>query len=953
MAIAFRSAGAAASQDIGSFGNPLSVPTPAGFASGDYLVMCLLQDSNTNETSPAGWTKICMADPGQSGLYGYASPRLTVYGKVATGAEGPSVAVTYSTANWPTGDPYVVGFMAAYTGVSPGSPVDLYATRALIGPQSAAQTHPQANTSAGDWLLTIRGSSSGAVYTVTDSVGTDVQRQIATGFSELTLAMFDSNAATTAGLQTQRTTTTSGAPSQGVSMVTLALFPSSTNATTAIAQTANVAATVSGTTGTPTEQPWSASCGQGSLPAYCWAIDWAQSGMTADGKILNSNPFLDTGDLTGWGFTNSTVSYVKTPLGLRTLPTVHVVPNGSSASGGLNGNPHTAAGSVTAGNSYVADCWVYSPNGWSDLRACIDWYDSSDTFLSTGLGSATVVPAGVWTHLRQVLKAPANASRAGVRARFGSTPPTTADYYVWGLVVMDPTIAETRILPDATAVVQADIVSNVTFAYGRDQNRQLTPAAIGSGGFTLTNKDRVFSPEYTSGPLYGTLDAARQVRGQAVYNGVAYNLFAGYLNDYTVNASRADRSVVFTVQDAISLVQQTPVSTGLYRGIRTGDAIKVILAAIGWTGPTDIDPGSTIMPYWWLDNVNVPTAIDDLVLSEGAPAIAYAAPDGTFVFRDRAHRILRPQSLNVQASFASAQLGNCAAPAVTGLSYGEPFTYTHGWRDIINSVSFDVQQRVPAAGYSSVWSSTNPLSLTLGQSVTVTATASDPFFNAIVPVAGTDYHAAGAGTVQVTLNRTSGQTVQITYLAVGGSVTLTGLQLRAISFPVVQTVTVAQTDSTSIAQHGQQNYPNQAPWVGVGDALAIGEVVLLRYAQRRPVVQVIVHSTDPNHYVNGVMRTLSDLVNIENDELGLNEPFYVEHVVHTIERMNPLGQPPVHSVTLACEAQVSQLSAPPFTFDQRGAGFNNGVFSPVSADNPANVWIWDTQSVFDQSEFAT
>lgn len=952
MAIAFRSAGAAASRDIGASGNPLTVPTPAGFAAGDLLLLYLLQDANTNETAPAGWTLQGRCSPGSSGFN--AEPQFALYSRIATGTEGASVAVNYSTSGWPAGNPWTVGFMTSHTGTNTASPIEVFSQTSVNGSGAATQAHPQVSTgTANDWLVTVRTASSTAVYTATCSVGTDVQRQIATGFSELTLVAFDSNTALAAGLQTQRSTTLSGAPNEGTGMITFAIKPAATTTVTAIAQTAVAAAAGVAPAGTVAEQPWNANCGQAFLPAYAWAIDWARSGMTAPGKMLSANPFLDTGDLTGWSPSNSTITYAKTSLGLRTLPTTHVVPNGTSASGGLNATTSTAAGTITPGNTYIAQCWVYATNTWADVRTAVDWSDSSNTFLSSGLGSASSVPAGVWTKLSQNLVAPANASRAVVRFRFGSTPPSSDDFYVWGLVLLDPSQAETRMLPDATAIVQADIVTAMTFAYGRDQHRQLTPAALGSGSFTLTNKDRVFSPEYAAGPLYGTLDAARQVRGQVVFNGVAYSLFAGYLNDYNLTVSRSDRAVAFSVQDSLSRVQQTSVSTGLYRGIRTGAAIGVILDAIGWSGPRDIDPGSTIMPYWWLDNATVPTAIDDLVLSEGAPAIAYAAPDGTFVFRDRSHRLLRPASLNVQASFAAGRLGDCTAPAATGLSYAEPLNYTHGWRDIINYASFSVQQRAPAPGVVQVWSTTTPLSLTLGQSVTLTASASDPFFNAVTPVSGVDYTKTGAGTVQVTLNRTSGQTVQISYLAVGGSVTLTNLQLRATSLPVTQTITVTQTDSTSITQHGQQNYPQQAPWAGVQDALAIAEIVLLRYAQRRPVVEISVPSTDPVHYVNVVGRTLSDLVNIENDEIGVNGPFYIEHVSHTIDRMNTAGQPPVHSVLLSCEAQLTQLSAPPFTFDVRGAGFDNGVFSPVSADNAANVWIWDTQSVFDQSEFAT
>lgn len=101
---------------------------------------------------------------------------------------------------------------------------------------------------------------------------------------------------------------------------------------------------------------------------------------------------------------------------------LQITPNGSSASGGING-PRTDTGTVIAGEQYVASCWVYSPGGWSDLRPAIDWYDAANVFLSSGLGaSGFSVPAGQWTLLSQTLTAPANASRLTARARHGGTP---------------------------------------------------------------------------------------------------------------------------------------------------------------------------------------------------------------------------------------------------------------------------------------------------------------------------------------------------------------------------------------------------------------------------------------------------------------------------------------------------------------------------------------------------
>ena len=128
-------------------------------------------------------------------------------------------------------------------------------------------------------------------------------------------------------------------------------------------------------------------------------------------------------DLTGWTANNGSIARVAAP-GVPPFGgawSVQITPNGSSASGGVNG-PLTAAGTVIPGEQYIASCWVYSPGGWSDIQACVDWYNAAGTFLSSGLGSGTAVPAGQWTLLTQTLTAPANAARLVPRARHGGTP---------------------------------------------------------------------------------------------------------------------------------------------------------------------------------------------------------------------------------------------------------------------------------------------------------------------------------------------------------------------------------------------------------------------------------------------------------------------------------------------------------------------------------------------------
>lgn len=96
-----------------------------------------------------------------------------------------------------------------------------------------------------------------------------------------------------------------------------------------------------------------------------------------------------------------------------------ITPPGATASGGAE---TIAFFPVTAGLAYVAEAWFYSAAGWADARIVVDWHDRDGAFVSTGLGVATVVPAGVWTVSRQVLTAPASAAVAQPRVRQGGTP---------------------------------------------------------------------------------------------------------------------------------------------------------------------------------------------------------------------------------------------------------------------------------------------------------------------------------------------------------------------------------------------------------------------------------------------------------------------------------------------------------------------------------------------------
>lgn len=501
--------------------------------------------------------------------------------------------------------------------------------------------------------------------------------------------------------------------------------------------------------------------------------------------------------------------------------------------------------------------------------------------------------------------------------------------------------------------VTDDIISETSISYGRDQDRQLASSVVGSAAFRLNNSSRTYSPENSSSPLAGELEPAQDMRAQVVFSGNTYPLFRGRIDDFTIKVDRDDRTVDFTFLDGLSQLQGVKLSTAVYESMRTGDLVNTILDLAGWTGGRDIDLGATVVKFWWAEGTDALAAIQELVQSEGPPSVAYQAPDGTFVFRDRHHRLLRTESLVSQATFAASEVA-CDAPAATGFSFTKPFVYAHGLRDIVNSVSFDVSERVADSSLTAVWTADSSIALSIGESREINVSASDPFKDAVPPVLGTDFTVSGAGTVNVTLNRTSGVSAQITVLAVGAPVVISGLQLRARAIPVQRTTKVVRTDSGSISTHGERVYPDTAPWANVNDADAIATMILLHYAERRPTVQLRIVTSDPAHFLQILLRTVSDRIRIVNGEMGLDDDFFVERVTHSILRRNQTGKAPVHSVVLGCEKQLG-LVTNPFRFDVRGAGFDEGVFDPIAADNASTVFIFDhpTQGQFDTGLFGT
>jgi hypothetical protein len=364
---------------------------------------------------------------------------------------------------------------------------------------------------------------------------------------------------------------------------------------------------------------------------------------------------------------------------------------------------------------------------------------------------------------------------------------------------------------------------------------------------------------------------------QRTVSGVTYALYQGHTNDNPIQPDIESKSVSVGLLDGLAKFHRQKISTPLYSALRTGEVIHLILDAIGWTAGRDIDPGVTVIPWWWEEQTDALEALTKVVNSEGPPALLTVGSAGEMVFRDRHHRILRSASTTSQATWRGA--GVEPVIAKNGL------VYDNGWSGIVNDVTFAVAERRPSGELAAVWTSDAPITVSDGETLELTAQGTDPFFGAIPPVAGTDYTLL-SGAVTITLTRTSGQAVTVRILATGGPATLQGLQVRAYPVPVVRTTQVHAEDVASIGspanpKYGRRSWPLDAPWAGVHDARAIALIILAHRAERLPVVTVKFVGSNDTRLAHMLARDLSDRVTTIEPELGINGDFYIDRIGHS------------------------------------------------------------------------
>jgi hypothetical protein len=570
---------------------------------------------------------------------------------------------------------------------------------------------------------------------------------------------------------------------------------------------------------------------------------------------------------------------------------------------------------ITAGAGYTESAVEQTETGVSPGRstAC-EW----KYVAATGTQTATATTSS-------------SSSYSAVLVTFGFTTSVLPEYDI--RIDWDNDDDFTGTGEDVTARVLAR--NTVSVQGGRDQARSLSPMAAGSASLLLNNESRDYSPENTSSPLSGLIKPARSLRIRARLDPDTYTLFRGRIDEFDVLPNLEDRSVSITALDGLAGLRNVTLSTRVRQSIRTGTAIHAVLDAAGWPSDLrDIDRGATLIRFWWEEGTDAFEAIQRIVHSEGPSALATVGPDGEFVFRDRHHRLTSSRSTTSQATF-------------TDSLFSPPLVYDAGWRDIVNTVTLEVQERVPAPSRVTVWEDSTDISIASGDTQPIYVRTDDPFINARTPVAGIDYEIV-YGTVEVTLSRNSGQSTVINVKAVNGAAQIRNLLLAANPVSVARTVQVTAEETVSIENYGIREFPDSGdlPWASRSDAEAIAELILSQRAERLPIVSVRLFGNDETRVRQMLERQVSDRVTIVDDETGLNREFFIEQVQH-----NVIDGGKYHETVFGCEA-IPALPTGVFVLDV--SELDVGQLGSIGLDDPETIFIFGdaTQGQFGTGLFA-
>ena len=418
-----------------------------------------------------------------------------------------------------------------------------------------------------------------------------------------------------------------------------------------------------------------------------------------------------------------------------------------------------------------------------------------------------------------------------------------------------------------------DITADVKeIRFSRGKNEELDKAETGRLDLRVNNAAGKYSPEYSSGVLYGNLLPKRTIR---VYDSITgLILFYGYIEEIIPHPHLDEQDAFISAVDGLDFLARHELDTVLYKDELTGALVTNILDAAGWSDSLrSIDAGQDTVPYGYWHQVKALTALGDIEDSE--LGFIYVSGSGQLAFEDRHHRYTATHQTS-QATFSDT---------MTDL------TYDYSARNVYNEIRATITPW-ELQSEAELWRLAETPSIAIGQTSTFWGN-SEYFVDAwVTPVATTDYtansQADGLGddeTANITIVTT--KFAKSIKLAITNDTThivyITKLLARGTYYDDKTKISLKSEDSTSQTAYQKRTLTLDGKYLtNVDTGQNFCDYAIARFKDPQAEVSMTLVNKNATLLTQILTREISDRITVVNTKLGMSKDFLINKMEHEI-----------------------------------------------------------------------
>ncbi len=439
---------------------------------------------------------------------------------------------------------------------------------------------------------------------------------------------------------------------------------------------------------------------------------------------------------------------------------------------------------------------------------------------------------------------------------------------------------------------------------GRDQATGIAQPLAGKCSFTVYNDDGVFDPDNAGSPLYGKIHTNRHAQFTAgIGDRIPYRshllyrspltpyrgqeqipLFQGRVESFDYQDSDGLKTVKINCLGNLGYYSDKKIIVPISSSVTTGDAVNAILNSVNIAvGDRVVSTGFTTILKYWVDDATLITALKQVLNTEGPGAAFYEDAAGLLHFEDRHYRDTEPRCLTPQHAYDTE----------TNIVKIE----INPRREAIINRATAMANRRGTVALGVVWTFGQTLTFTSSQSRRLVIRPQSPVDSAVTPVSGTDFTVSSGSIASVTLSGAGGGALYLTMVAGVGGATVTGLQLRAVSYPLLDSTDVESeppnpesTDDFGDQVQALGNWPEVDPNV----LKDLCDEMVLRYQFERPIFKITVIPNDLDDLRTMLKHQISDRIEIRDARSHTTVHAFIDRIQHHPSRS-------VHMMTLYCE----------------------------------------------------